>query len=66
MLDFNYYVVTSYVNGFPYFTTCASIDDVFYRISDLEKFISDAKSGVSDEKIEPLNFKLISSKHFTI
>lgn len=66
MLEFNYYVVTSYVNSFPYFTTCAIIDDVFYRISDLEAFLSDGKSGISDEKIIYGSFKLVTSKNFNI
>lgn len=66
MLDFNYYVVTSLVNDFPYFTTCTLVDSMFYRISNLELFLSDGKSGISDEIIEPIDFKLVTSVHFTI
>ena len=66
MLEFNYYVVTSYVNDFPFFTTCAVIDDVFLRISDLEAFLTDGKSGISDEKIISTTYKMITSQHFTI
>lgn len=66
MLDFNYYIVTSLVNGFPYFTTCASINDTFYRIYSLELFLTDGKSGISEEIIEPMNYKLITSKNFTV
>ncbi len=66
MLDFNYYVVTSLVNDFPYFTTCVSINNVFYRISNLELFLADGKSGISDEIIESINYKLVTSKNFTV
>lgn len=66
MLEFNYYVITSYVNDFPYFTTCAVIDDVFFRISNLELFLFDGKSGISDEQISHGSFKLVTSKNFNI
>ena len=66
MLDFSYYVVTFYVDNFPYFTTCTVIDDVFYRIEDLSKFLSDGKSGISDEKVIHGSFKLVTSQHFSI
>lgn len=44
ILELRYYLVTSYVNGFPYFNTCAVVDDFFYRINNLEKFLTDGKS----------------------
>ncbi|WP_418263357.1 hypothetical protein [Flavobacterium faecale] len=66
MLEFNYYVITSYVNGFPFFTTCAYVDGVYFRISNLELFLADGKSGVSDEIVQPINYKLVTSKYFTI
>lgn len=66
MLEFNYYVVTSYVNNFPYFTTCAVIDDAFYRISNLADFLSDGKSGISDERVNSSTYKMVTGQHFVI
>ena len=66
MLEFKYYVVTSYVNGFPYFTTCAVVDNFFYHINNLEKYLTDGKSGISDEKVVHGSFKLVTSQNFNI
>ena len=66
MTNFNYYVVTSYVNNFPFFTTCAEIKGRFFRISNLELYLNDGLSGVTDEEITPKGFKLINSTNFSL
>lgn len=66
MFEFNYYIITSYVNEFPFFTTCAYVDGNYFRISDLSLFLTDGKSGVTNEIVEASSLKLVTSKNFTI
>lgn len=66
MIKFSYYIVTSYFDNFPFFTTCAEINGEFFRISNLEEYFKDGISGVSNEKVNVSSFKLITDKHFTI
>lgn len=66
MIQFDYYLVTSYVGDFPLFTTCAEIGGKYFRISDLKAFSLNGKDGISDEEIIVHSIKLITSKSFTI
>jgi len=66
MIDFNYYIVTTYYDNVPFFTTCALVNEKFYRISDFNTFSKDGKSGISDEEVKPDDFKLLTNIHFSI
>jgi hypothetical protein len=66
MIKFDYYIVTTYFDSVPFFTTCALVNDNFYRISDFDSFIKDGKSGITDEVVTSNGFKLISSINFSV
>ena len=56
---FNYYLVKSLVKNEPFYTTCANINDRFFRIFDLEAYLKNGKEGISDEEIIATSFFLI-------
>lgn len=62
----DYYIVLTYVtinkSILPLFTTCTEINGVFFRIDDLNAYLSN-KGGISNEEIRFDSFFLVNDSN---
>ena len=65
MIPYYYCLVSTYVYNknlaYPMYTTCAEVGGKYYRIYDLEKYLSNGKDGISDEEITVNDMTVITS-----
>ncbi|WP_158730120.1 MULTISPECIES: hypothetical protein [unclassified Flavobacterium] len=67
MLENEYYIVISYVTRdncqYPFFDNCALVDGKFYKILNLEQYLSTGNSYL-DEVVDFTTFILVSSNQW--